>query len=88
MFFREYTKSYPKAKYLDDTKPWAVKCDIAFPCATQNELNHADAMSLINVGCQIIIEGKSSCLWFSVIDFWKRMFSLLNLVVTMISQEY
>lgn len=62
MFFREYTKSYPKAKYLDDTKPWAVKCDIAFPCATQNELNHADAMSLINVGCQIIIEGKSSCL--------------------------
>lgn len=45
-------------------KPWAVKCDIAFPCATQNELNHADAMSLINVGCQIIIEGKQPVLWF------------------------
>lgn len=43
-------------------KPWAVKCEIAFPCATQNELNHADAMSLINVGCQIIIEGKQPVL--------------------------
>lgn len=39
-------------------KPWAVKCDVAFPCATQNELNHADAMALINVGCQLVVEGR------------------------------
>jgi hypothetical protein len=34
-----------------------VKCDVAFPCATQNELNHADAMALVNAGCQIVFEG-------------------------------
>jgi glutamate dehydrogenase (NADP+) len=34
-----------------------VKCDVAFPCATQNELNHADAMALVNAGCQVVIEG-------------------------------
>ncbi|XP_024394355.1 uncharacterized protein [Physcomitrium patens] len=69
---REYTKSYPKAKYLDDTKPWAVKCDIAFPCATQNELNHADAMSLINVGCQIIIEGANMPCTAEAIDIFRK----------------
>ncbi|KAH9568253.1 hypothetical protein CY35_03G067700 [Sphagnum magellanicum] len=54
---RDYTKSYTKAKYYDDSKPWSVKCDVAFPCATQNELNHADAMALVNAGCQIVFEG-------------------------------
>ncbi|CAM6030219.1 unnamed protein product [Sphagnum balticum] len=54
---RDYTKSYPRAKYFNDSKPWSVKCDVAFPCATQNELNHADAMALVNAGCQVVIEG-------------------------------
>jgi glutamate dehydrogenase (NADP+) len=54
---RDYTKSYTKAKYYDDSKPWSVKCDVAFPCATQNELNHVDAMALVNAGCQIVFEG-------------------------------
>ncbi|KAG0568853.1 hypothetical protein M758_6G046300 [Ceratodon purpureus] len=69
---REYVKNYPRAKYFDDMKPWAVKCDIAFPCATQNELNHADAMALINVGCQIIIEGANMPCTAEAIDVFRK----------------
>ncbi|KAH6555446.1 hypothetical protein KP509_1Z254300 [Ceratopteris richardii] len=54
---REYTKSYPRAKYCDDCKPWAERCDVAFPCATQNELNHFDATALVGAGCHFLIEG-------------------------------
>lgn len=54
---REYTKSYPRAKYCDDAKPWAERCEVAFPCATQNELNHSDAIALVNGGCRFLIEG-------------------------------
>ncbi|KAH7286751.1 hypothetical protein KP509_32G021200 [Ceratopteris richardii] len=56
---REYTKSYPRAKYCDDCKPWAERCDVAFPCATQNELNHFDATALVGAGCHFLIEGSS-----------------------------
>ncbi|KAL3686322.1 hypothetical protein R1sor_008896 [Riccia sorocarpa] len=54
---REYTKAHPRSKYIDDGKPWGVKCDLAFPCASQNELNHSDAMALVNTGCKIVVEG-------------------------------
>ncbi|BBN12913.1 glutamate dehydrogenase (NADP+) [Marchantia polymorpha subsp. ruderalis] len=54
---REYTKTHSRAKYIDDGKPWGVKCDMAFPCASQNELNHSDAMALVNAGCKIVVEG-------------------------------
>uniref|UniRef100_A0A0C9RUV5 glutamate dehydrogenase (NADP(+)) n=1 Tax=Wollemia nobilis TaxID=56998 RepID=A0A0C9RUV5_9CONI len=56
---REYVKTYPRAKYFDELKPWSEQCDIAFPCATQNELNHADALNLVNSGCRILIEGSN-----------------------------
>lgn len=42
--------SSPKAK------PWEVKCDIAFPCAIQNELNEEDAKKLVANGCQMVVE--------------------------------
>jgi glutamate dehydrogenase (NADP+) len=35
----EYVEKYPNAKYIAGKRPWEVKCDIALPCATQNELN-------------------------------------------------
>jgi glutamate dehydrogenase (NADP+) len=35
------------AKYFDGTRPWEVKCDIALPCATQNELNEDEAKALV-----------------------------------------
>lgn len=43
--------------YLEGQKPWGIKADIALPCATQNEIDHLDATSLINNGIQIVAEG-------------------------------
>jgi glutamate dehydrogenase (NADP+) len=53
----EYVEKYPKAKFVAGERPWSVKCDIALPCATQNELNGAEAKALIANGCMCISEG-------------------------------
>ncbi|MBT4958721.1 MAG: NADP-specific glutamate dehydrogenase [Flavobacteriaceae bacterium] len=53
----EYVKKFPKAKFYKNKTPWQVPCDIALPCATQNELNVNDAEILINNGCICISEG-------------------------------
>ncbi|HDL3010765.1 TPA: NADP-specific glutamate dehydrogenase, partial [Mannheimia haemolytica] len=44
-------------KYFDGQKPWGVKCDIALPCATQNELDTEDAKELVKNGCICVAEG-------------------------------
>jgi glutamate dehydrogenase (NADP+) len=43
----EYVKKYPNAKYVAGKRPWEVKCDVALPCATQNELNEDEAKTLL-----------------------------------------
>jgi len=43
----EYLKDFPKAKFLEKTRPWNINADIAFPCATQNEIEENDAKNLI-----------------------------------------
>jgi glutamate dehydrogenase/leucine dehydrogenase len=48
---------YPNAKYFDGARPWEVKCDIALPCATQNELNEDEAKALVANGCICVAEG-------------------------------
>jgi glutamate dehydrogenase (NADP+) len=53
----EYVKKFPKAKFYKNKTPWQVPCNIALPCATQNELNVNDAEILINNGCICISEG-------------------------------
>jgi len=53
----EYVSKYPKAKYFEGERPWGVKCDIAMPCATQNELNEEEAKTLIKNGCICVGEG-------------------------------
>ena len=50
-------KSCARAKYFEDAKPWNEGCDIAFPGASQNEIDQHDALALINCGCRIVIEG-------------------------------
>ena len=45
--------------YLPDTKPWCVECDVALPCATQNELDKADAEMLLKNGCHCVAEGSN-----------------------------
>jgi glutamate dehydrogenase (NADP+) len=53
----EYTDTYPNAKYVEGCRPWSVVCDIALPCATQNELNGEEAAVLIKNGCMCVSEG-------------------------------
>ena len=54
---KEYADKYPKAKYFAGERPWSVKCDIALPCATQNELNGEEAQTLVKNGCVCVAEG-------------------------------
>ena len=53
----EYVKTYPNAKFVANKTPWEVKCDIALPCATQNELNKSEAEDLVSRGCICVAEG-------------------------------
>ncbi len=52
-----YVKKYKTASFHSGKRPWQFKCDIALPCATQNELNEEDAKTLIKGGCQCVGEG-------------------------------
>ncbi|WP_405384611.1 NADP-specific glutamate dehydrogenase [Maribacter sp. LLG6340-A2] len=53
----EYVKKYPNAEFHGGKTPWNVKCDIALPCATQNELDQNDAKNLLANGCMCVAEG-------------------------------
>ena len=53
----EYVKQVPTAKYFEGKGIWSIKCDIALPCATQNELNGDDAKLLLANGCFCVAEG-------------------------------
>ncbi|MGB0778406.1 MAG: NADP-specific glutamate dehydrogenase [Flavobacteriaceae bacterium] len=52
-----YVEKYPTAKFVAGERPWSVKCDVALPCATQNELDGQDAQTLINNGVVAVAEG-------------------------------
>ena len=54
---KEYADKYPGATYTAGARPWSVKCDCAFPCATQNELNGDEAKALIANGVKLVAEG-------------------------------
>ena len=53
----EYADKYASAEFHKGKTPWEVKCDIALPCATQNELNQQDAKNLLKNGCMCVAEG-------------------------------
>ena len=53
----EYAAQYPGAKYFPGERPWGIPCDIALPCATQNEIEAADAERLLAGGCGCVVEG-------------------------------
>lgn len=52
----DYAKEF-KVKFVPGKKPWEVKCDVALPCATQNEIYENDAKELIKNGCMCVCEG-------------------------------
>ena len=53
----EYAKARPNCVYHEGKGVWTTKCDVAFPCATQNELNLDDAKALVANGCFAVAEG-------------------------------
>ncbi|HUT30865.1 MAG TPA: NADP-specific glutamate dehydrogenase [Sedimentisphaerales bacterium] len=53
---KEYADKF-KAKYIDGKRPWGIKCDCAFPSATQNEIDEEDAKTLLANGCILVAEG-------------------------------
>ena len=53
---KEYADKFG-ATYLEGQRPWSVACDIALPCATQNEINDEDAKTLVSNGCKVVSEG-------------------------------
>ena len=53
---KEYTDKFG-GTYLDNERPWSIPCDVALPCATQNEINASEAKSLIKNGCVAVAEG-------------------------------
>tara|TARA_A100001388_G_C28733012_1_gene482541 strand:+ start:71 stop:1411 length:1341 start_codon:yes stop_codon:yes gene_type:complete len=52
----EYAKKF-NVEYVEGKRPWSIKCDIALPCATENELNLDDAKKLTDNGCYVVAEG-------------------------------
>lgn len=54
---KEYAERKPGVQYFSGSRPWSVACDVALPCATQNELNDKDAAELIKNGVKAVAEG-------------------------------
>lgn len=54
---KEYVTRFPDAEYFPGERPWRIACDIAMPCATQNEIEKVDAEHLVNNGCYCVTEG-------------------------------
>lgn len=54
---KDYAERRPNAQYFEGQRPWGQKCDVAMPCATQNELNLDDAKTLVANGCKFVVEG-------------------------------
>jgi glutamate dehydrogenase (NADP+) len=53
---REYSKKFRGSKYVAGQRPWGIKCDCAFPCATENEITGEDAKKLLANGCYLVSE--------------------------------
>jgi glutamate dehydrogenase (NADP+) len=53
---KEYTEKFG-GNYLENNRPWSIPCDVALPCATQNEINVSEAKTLIKNGCIAVAEG-------------------------------
>ncbi len=53
---KEYADKYG-VQYLEKQRPWSIKCDVALPCATENEIDEKDAKTLVKNGCFVVAEG-------------------------------
>ena len=69
---KEYAEKYPTATYYPGERPWRIKCDIALPCATQNEIEAADAQTLVDNGCWCVAEGANMPSTPEAIEIFKK----------------
>ncbi|MBS4960352.1 MAG: NADP-specific glutamate dehydrogenase [Clostridiales bacterium] len=69
---KEYVNDHPTAKYTEGKGVWSVKCDIALPCATQNEINEEDAKTLVANGCFAVGEGANMPSTLEAIDVFLK----------------
>jgi glutamate dehydrogenase (NADP+) len=67
-----YAKEYPEANFYPGKHPWEVTCDMAMPCATENELNESDANHLLANGCECICEGANMPCTPEAIEVFKK----------------
>jgi glutamate dehydrogenase (NADP+) len=70
---KEYADKHKGSKYLEGARPWSVKCDVALPCATQNEINGDEAKTLTGNGCFCVAEGANMPSTPEAIDVWMEM---------------
>ncbi len=68
----EYVKKYPKAKFFKGKRPWEVKGDVAYPCATQNELELKDAKALVKNTILCVTEGANMPCTPEAIEFFTK----------------
>ena len=54
---QEYAEKFPNVEYREGKRPWGIKCDCAFPSATENEISGEDARELVKNGCMLVSEG-------------------------------
>lgn len=68
----EYAKARPSAEYHEGKGVWTVKCDVALPCATQNELHLEDAKTLVANGCKAVCEGANMPTTLEATEYFQK----------------
>lgn len=68
---KEYLSFHGKAEYVSGKRVWEVKCDLAFPCATQNELSLSDAKTLVKNGVIAVAEGANMPTSSDAVEYFK-----------------
>ena len=67
---KEYADKFKGVEYMEGARPWAIKCDVALPCATQNEISGEEAKTLTGNGCFCVAEGANMPSEPDAIDVW------------------
>lgn len=67
-----YVKKFPSAKFFKDEKPWGVKADLAFPCATQDEIYLEDAQKMVENGIWLVAEGANMPTRAEAIEYFQK----------------
>jgi glutamate dehydrogenase (NADP+) len=68
---KEYAENF-NCEYVEGEKPWNIPCDIALPCAIQNELDEEDAKILIENGCKLVAEGANMPCTIEAIEIFQQ----------------